>query len=254
MLKTVFAALLVTAASSAILPTRGAQDDRPEPFRQYLWWSKNDTTQDVVKATDDAWAKIDLLFPLKIFNKSSSTIWVSMNGIVSLDEPNLEISSVPERPLPVDPEIFSRDGATTGYFPANAIAPFWRDMSMKAAAPETGVWVQYIHQEGAEYPQYHIYFRACDKAEKDWAAGRERCGKGTRNFILMFGMDKPGTFQLMYLLGGEKDIQATVGVQSYPDYMSIPISTFYNETMECSMVSVDTNTRNLTVTPFSFCI
>ncbi|KAJ6259937.1 hypothetical protein Dda_5581 [Drechslerella dactyloides] len=249
------AACLIAGALSAVLPVRSGQDQYPARYDQYLWWSKENTTQEFVAATDNAWAKVDLKFPVKVFNKSSNTIWVSMNGIVSLDEPNLDAPSVPNRPLPIDPESFSRGGATGGFIPGTAIMPFWRDMSMKAATNDTGVWVQYTYHPGYEVPHYHIYWRGCDKAEEDWAAGREQCGKATRFFILTLGSDKPGVVQLLYGLGGgDKNIEATVGVQSYPDYISVPISKFYGETMPCAEMIIDTNNGNVTVNPFSFCI
>ncbi|KAF3912210.1 hypothetical protein ABW21_db0209282 [Orbilia brochopaga] len=254
MIKAVCAALFVATASSAVLPKLATRTDYPPPIDTYFWNSTKDTTEDVIRAADNAWARLDLKFPIRIFDKSSNTIWVSMNGVVSLDEPITNVPNVPERPLPVDPKVFTNDGPVGSYFPRNAIAPFWRDMSIKAETEGTYVRAEYRQHSGLESPRYHIYFRLCDKAEKDWAPAREVCGKATRNFILTFTQDQPGVYSVLYLLGGEKDIQATVGVQAYPEYMSIPVSTFWGETSPCSMVSVDTNTQNVTVQNFGFCI
>ncbi|KAJ6261083.1 hypothetical protein Dda_3748 [Drechslerella dactyloides] len=256
----VVGATLVTVAAAAVLPVVRRDDpvfnpdpSWPKPWRKDLLSANKSTPDAYIIANDDTWIKLDLDFPIKIFDKTSTTAYISVNGIFSIDEPVAGQPSVPEQKLPVDP---AKCGTTpgAGCLPGTAIAAFWRDLQLtNTGAYGTGLGWQYTYHPGNETPHYHIYWFLCDKAVSMAPIGDTRCGKATRYIRMTFWQQNPGVFMFEYLMNdGSEGVDATMGVQSYPDYLSLTAAEVF-EGRVCSLVYFDTNTRNTTIGPIDYC-
>ncbi|KAJ6261347.1 hypothetical protein Dda_4017 [Drechslerella dactyloides] len=233
---------------------------------RYLLWNSNDTaTTEFVEKTDDAWAKVSLEFPITMFGKTSQVAWISVNGIFSIDEPDLNVRSVPERTLPVDPSSCNTtnfDSSTQGgCIPNTAILPLWRDMSMKAGIPikDLNVEIAYTWHKGYETPHHHIAWMFCDK-EVSWDTNTsvypsmdQRCGKAFRFTLLTFGPDKPGVYLIQHQVFNYSfaDVQGVIGAQSYSEgkSMMVPVGDIYKAGVE-GLAGVNFDTDTLEVTPY----
>ncbi|KAK6355103.1 hypothetical protein TWF696_004227 [Orbilia brochopaga] len=263
LLKTIiFASMLVASVASAVLPTVRRDEDPPfhpdpswpKPWKKDLLFANESTPDAYVKENDDTWIKLDLLFPIKIFDKTSKVAYISVNGIFSIDEPVADQPSVPEQPLPVDP---AKCGTTpgAGCLPGTAIAAFWRDLQLSNTGfYGTVVTMQYTYHPGNVTPHYHIYWALCDKAVDMTPVKDTRCGKASRYVRMTFWQENPGVFMFEYLMDmGSQDIQATYGVQSYPDYLTLTTAEIFPEGRVCSMVYFNTNARNTSVEAIDYC-
>ncbi|KAJ6261135.1 hypothetical protein Dda_3801 [Drechslerella dactyloides] len=205
-------------------------------------------------ATDDAWAKIDLVVPITMFGRTSYVAWVSMNGIFTIDEPDMSLPTLPERPLPVDPA--SCKTSPGGCIPETAILPFWADLVIKPGYDFLGVSLLYsqhvtIDDPLAKMQHHHLDWFVCDKAvsmEPLEAEGDPYCGKASRYASVTWGPGAPGIILLQYVQNKPNIATAgTIGIQSPNWHMSVPASSIFTGNGERTTITIDTNALNYTI-------
>ncbi|KAF3902598.1 hypothetical protein ABW21_db0208297 [Orbilia brochopaga] len=269
------ATLVVTAAGAALRPAPYAPEPKPlsnyppdtdyppvwpdpswrKPFKTQLLLANQNTSDAYVKDNDDSWFRLELAFPIQIFNKTSTVAWMSVNGIFSIDEPTVGgPDSVPEQPLPVDPEKCANTPGV-GCLPGTAIAAFWRDMQLwNHGAYATVMSMDYTYHDGNTTPHYHVYWVVCDKAVSMAPVADTRCGKASRYFRMTFWQAHPGIFMFEYLMDqGSENVTATYGVQSYPDYLTLTNEEIFPGGRKCSLVYFDTIARTTSVGTVDYC-
>ncbi|KAF3902556.1 hypothetical protein ABW21_db0206219 [Orbilia brochopaga] len=211
-------------------------------------------------ATDNAWTKIDLVLPITLFGRTSHVAWVSMNGIFTIDEPDMSLPTVPERPLPVNPD----DCKTSpgGCIPATAILPFWADLVLRPPLTyitQTNVEMHALdHGNTAEEPMgrkqhYHLFWRVCDKSMPmeipNGYPAYTYCGQASRVFCMTWGVGAPGVIELTYYNDGLSLATAgTIGIQSPNWHMSVAASDIFGPNLHLTRITIDTNTLNYTIT------
>ncbi|KAF3923620.1 hypothetical protein ABW21_db0204555 [Orbilia brochopaga] len=206
MLLKVFTLSTVLAAVSLghVLPTKG----RP-----------TDTTEDTRK-TDDAWQRVDLRFPVSIYDQSSTTLWFSMNGLMCLNNPKGLGPSVPPRPFPFDPSKCPGSGCIPDY----CLAFLWDDFYLPRGTAAYGDYqVFYIYHE-PEYVapanighHYHFYYDICYKKRSPGGADPypATCAPGSTVGITLNIYEKqPGRFHISYR-GMEDSAPGIIGFQSF---------------------------------------
>ncbi|KAJ6260816.1 hypothetical protein Dda_5047 [Drechslerella dactyloides] len=243
---------LITAASCAAVPIRKLTA-RPVNNTASLWpWVGDEhTTESYVATTDDAWAMVELDFPVTLFNKTSRVVYLNMNGILSLDEPNIDVPTLPEQPLPVDPARCNGKGC----LPGTSVALLWKDLAMRPKT-DNSVYVLYDPgHEGLQMPHYHIGWYLCDKAVA--YIGKSPCGKATRFFQAIIPKDIPGTlflFHTFFEIIDADQVTGVVGLQSYPDYLSVPIRDIYRSGRACTQTTIDTVARTVKDSTPNWCL
>ncbi|KAK6344244.1 hypothetical protein TWF696_007886 [Orbilia brochopaga] len=167
--------------------------------------------------TDDAWGKIDLLFPITLYNRTvaPTNAWLSMNGILSFDEPTA-CSTVPNQPrLPADAN------NDNGCLPANAVAAYWQDLWMP---PRSGTlkatYSWRIPSKPNKSRLMTFYWFVCDKVSGGECGGfyTQPAGNATKEFTVGFYENEPNVVHLSYWTADVIATAATMGVQSLPDY------------------------------------
>ncbi|KAK6336271.1 hypothetical protein TWF696_001833 [Orbilia brochopaga] len=259
LLKAALTTTFVTAALSAALPathynTRSLE--KRDYITQDTTWSTNGrTTDEEASALDDAWTKYELEFPMTIYDKSSSTIWVSMNGLMCVDDPTGLGPSVPPRNLPVDPSNCN-DG---GCIPNNCLALFWDDLYMPRTNHITYQLHWTYHIPNTTAPEigehYHILFRACSKTSLVGDVNPyDACPTdGVRTITMDLFAKQPGRFHIGYVR--MKDgVQGIIGAQSYsgqgsPRYLQTtkPNNFGKGQYPDTACLIVDTQTNVITV-------
>ncbi|KAF3912032.1 hypothetical protein ABW21_db0200564 [Orbilia brochopaga] len=250
-------ALLQLAAitSAAVLP----RDD--PPAQQWFWGVDGDKnngnfTPEFIAATDDAWSKFDLRFPVTFFGKQYNNMWMSTNGLMSFEEP-VSNATATERPLPVNPADCAQNNKGGSCIPGATLAVLWTDLIMESNpnGSGTGIFVGYnTGHPGLTVPHYHIYWMVCDKnAPREPRTGDyadHECGPAYREISLTIRSDQPGIFYLDIALY-ESDwshMKGIVGAQSYPQYISVPGDGLFQNNTEGTAVVIDTNHGNYTIT------
>ncbi|KAF3909115.1 hypothetical protein ABW21_db0205922 [Orbilia brochopaga] len=186
-----------------------------------VYWSNVNTTEEYSQATDDAWAEVQLEFPMTIFDKSSSKVYFSMNGLISLSNPG-QISSLPPKNLPIDPA-----NCGSSCIPDNTLALLWQDLYIPPKTPDLGVnWV--YHEPSTSAPQlghhYHIFWTVCQKGvpiDKPDSEDAPPCGNATRTVQLNYYEKRPGMFYITWSdIPDDLKDPFIVGAQAYPKYLS----------------------------------
>ncbi|KAJ6257350.1 hypothetical protein Dda_8239 [Drechslerella dactyloides] len=265
-LKAAFGATLIAVVSAAVLPARNtdvALEDIPGDWGDGgIFWQNNlNTTEEDVEALSNAWTKLKLRFPITIFNKTSDMIYISINGIISLDKPVASVPTTPEQPLPVDPLTCSGSNSGVGCIPGTSILPFWRALSLRPRGDRTDVEGGYTKpHSGLPMPHYHLYWSVCETGVPTGDGGRKICGNASRYIGVVLGKDEPGIIRVFYpLIRGITGYQkGVIGIQSYPDYLSIPVSEVFDPEKniikdKCPEVVFDTVARKVTVNRESWC-
>ncbi|KAL8808211.1 MAG: hypothetical protein Q9182_000275 [Xanthomendoza sp. 2 TL-2023] len=200
------------------------------------------STTSAPELVDDETSSVDLPFPLSIGGASSSTAFVSPNG-VSLDpNPSPRHSKKLHRPNPLEKQILSILDQANRYFndplPSENIAPytlcpFWDDGVIFEGAPQ-GIFYQ-ITAGGTQVTFEFLYaqFPSPDRLI---------------HFLVSYSTAQPGVFIYTYLQVPESGVGATVGAQ-YGSPNPIGLQYSYNEAVITPglVLSVDTN-RNI-ITP-----
>ncbi|KAK6354805.1 hypothetical protein TWF696_003938 [Orbilia brochopaga] len=207
-----------------------------------------------LKSIDDAWREVKLMFPITIFNKTSQTIYINMNGIVSLDKPDWDMKTLPERPLPVDPKTCTAT-PEGGCIPSTAILPLWRDLNLRLLPADLGygstVAITFQHHQSYPIPHHHFGWWVCDKAAPlDPATERENCGRATRNIRMTVDVEKPYIFMFDYWIFETPAVrfEGTIGIQSEGQYLSVPASEIHTAAGSSTRIVFDTKAVTVTVT------
>ncbi|KAF3902490.1 hypothetical protein ABW21_db0203397 [Orbilia brochopaga] len=214
--------------------------------------ANGNVTETWLKTIDDAWQEVKLMFPITVFNKTSQTIYINMNGIISLDKPDLDTKTVPERPLPVDPKNCTPqpDG---GCIPSTAILLLWRDMNLALRPADLGpgaaATVTFSKHKSYPIPHHHFGWFVCDKAAPmDPPTEEENCGRASRDVRMTVDIEKPWIFTIDYwVVGKVVNFGGTIGVQSEGQYLSVPASEIHTSPGSCTRVVFDTKAVTATV-------
>ncbi|KAF3909049.1 hypothetical protein ABW21_db0201793 [Orbilia brochopaga] len=217
---TAFGAVLPNANSAKSLEKR----DTVESLE--VWKMDADGTEQYSKKTDDAWQKVKLKFPMHIFDKSSDTIWISMNGLISLDEPSKN-PSVPARNLPINPAS-CRQGMSC--VSNNTFAAMWQDLYLPAGTTPGGrLLVDWIYHYPSLSPttghHYHFEWATCDKKAVSGGIppGERGCGKAaSRAFTVNYYKNHPGVFHIIWYFNDSIQNPGIIGAQAYPKFLQIP--------------------------------
>ncbi|KAJ6257551.1 hypothetical protein Dda_7336 [Drechslerella dactyloides] len=245
----VFLASLVGGVFGAALPAASDKvsiEKRDHLKVSYLWAVGSDYNlpDDYSQKTDDAWRKVELEFEMKIFEKSSTTAWISMNGAFCLDDPTGLGPSAPATSLPVDPSQCNGKGC----LPSNCVLPLWGDYYLpKNAESQRIVRLTYHYPSGA--PQighhYHISWVVCRKGSKAGSAVQyEDCGSDRIGFVMNVFKSHPGQFYVYY---GEMpaNTPGIIGAQSFPKFIQTSGTPKpYQGSLSCAVI--DTITGNVT--------
>ncbi|KAK6336280.1 hypothetical protein TWF696_001842 [Orbilia brochopaga] len=247
---TAFAATTFGAALPAGDPTNSL-DKRDTVESADIWKIDDDSTEEYSRETDDAWSKVELKFPMQIFDKSSTTIWLSMNGLISLDEPSSN-PSVPARDFPIDP---ASCGLGTSCVSNNTVAVMWQDLYMPPIGANGDLSVEWVHHYPSLSPEigyhYHFIWSVCDKktAAGGIPTGMKKCGKASRLFVLNYYENQPGVFHMSWNFDPDVTTSGVIGVQAYPKYMQIPLpENMPSEKYPYSCAILDT-VKNIAVVP-----
>ncbi|KAK6335522.1 hypothetical protein TWF696_002295 [Orbilia brochopaga] len=233
-------AVLASTASSAALPLVPRQNPATgEIMHTIIFGSENGApiTPEYVNATDNVWKKVQLGIPLKVFGVVSDYIWISTNGVVSIEEPSADCQNVPSGPLPVNPAAY-KDGSGTGCLPKNTLMPFWNDLALRPGTMDTHVklilaW--HPDEEGhiSTWYHYHLEWQLCEKGVAEGVVSdRMPCGDASRTVYMTWGIgsepDMIG-FDFYFPKAGGFSNTGTIGVQSYPNSVTLPLSELKGE-------------------------
>ncbi|KAF3910703.1 hypothetical protein ABW21_db0207858 [Orbilia brochopaga] len=253
LLTVVLGITLATTISAAVLPSRHvgiALDDIPDGEDGLFWQSNLNTTDEDVEALSNAWTKLKLRFPITVFNKTSDLIYISINGMVSLDKPSIGVPTTPEQPLPVDPSSCNSSESKVGCIPGTSILPFWTALSLRPKSEITNVNGGFTKPHtGLMMPHYHLYWVLCETGTPMGDSSISICGNASRYISLVLGKDEPGIIRVYFPLRGVTGLQkGVIGIQSYPDYLSVPISEVFDPEKNgknCPQVIFDTVARKM---------
>ncbi|KAK6518963.1 hypothetical protein TWF281_003653 [Arthrobotrys megalospora] len=192
MIKTILISLLAFAVTCTALPTKNQIRAPGDKGYYYPLWLGNTTfTAQDSHQTDDAWIQKHLEFPLHIYGKTTSTVWISMNGILSLEPPPKTDSLTLLKNCNSPKQLCQLN---------NAIIPYGKDLFLK---PKTsGIWVRWaFHIPAPNYndPHHHVMWYICDKSpQKGPFTDIAPCGSATRYFSITFHKLNPGVIILEY--------------------------------------------------------
>ncbi|KAJ6257540.1 hypothetical protein Dda_7325 [Drechslerella dactyloides] len=176
-----------------------------------VWESGPKTTAEYSHESDDAWQKVELKFPMTIFGKASSTVWISMNGLLCIDDPTGLRPSVPSQKLPVGPSQCN-DG---GCIPDTCLATLWSDLYIPANSATYDYGVSWTYHEPANRPEighhYHIRWVGCDKST---TGVTENCDQKNKRVVQLNLYEKQaGRFHISFA-GMEDSVPGIIGAQS----------------------------------------
>ncbi|KAK6335568.1 hypothetical protein TWF696_002339 [Orbilia brochopaga] len=196
-----FAAVALGAALPAVDSTKGSLEKRDHIEFLDIWQADN-ATEKYSRETDDAWKRVHLRFPMTIFGKSDTTVYFSMNGLISLGKPGIG------RVLPSESCTFG-----SSCLPDNTLALDWTDLYIP---PESGSQsVAWTYHDATLRPDirehYHISWNVCAKGQPATATPGS-CGDAARSFNLNYYKNKPGVFYIQYSAVGKKDFPKNYGV------------------------------------------
>ncbi|KAJ6258761.1 hypothetical protein Dda_6814 [Drechslerella dactyloides] len=225
-------AVLASTASSAVLPridVKPGEVGTGEIMHTMVFGTQDGSpiTAEYVNATDNVWKKVQLGIPLQVFGRSSDYIWISTNGIVSIDEPAADCHPVPGTPLPAGPD-------DAGCLPKNVLMPFWNDMALRPGAFDTHVklilaWHPQAKDHLASWYHYHLEWQLCEKGVVEGVVSEKMpCGDATRTVYTSWGIGSvPNMIGFDYYFPkADKPFSnsGTIGIQSYPKSLTIPLS------------------------------
>ncbi|KAK6336202.1 hypothetical protein TWF696_001765 [Orbilia brochopaga] len=223
MIAAVAAAFLGTVLSAA-LPASGSNkaslDKRDHVKALYIWNTGPgfNNPSSYPQETDDAWQKVELEFPIQIFDKSNTTAWISMNGIFCLDDPTGLGPSVPATSLPVGASQCNGKGC----LPSTCVLPFWGDYYLpKKSEKARSVRLTYHYPSTA--PQvghhYHVGWDVCSKASQASSAAQHAdCGDQGYEFQMNIFKSHPGKFYIYYF-NMPDHTPGIIGAQSLPNFI-----------------------------------
>ncbi|KAJ6259102.1 hypothetical protein Dda_5999 [Drechslerella dactyloides] len=198
-----FAAAVLGAALPVADPTVAKRDH----IESLDVWQAVNATEEYSRETDDAWIKVDMKFPMTIFDKSDSTIYFSMNGLISLSKPGSE-RSLPSKECTLG----------SSCLPESTVALNWEDLYIK---PKTGSGtVTWTYHDATLRPEirehYHMSWALCSKAASGGDGGDNGCGAGARYFNLNYFKNQPGIFHISYSNNAVKEFHnwGVIGAQS----------------------------------------
>ncbi|KAF3909868.1 hypothetical protein ABW21_db0205970 [Orbilia brochopaga] len=245
-------ATFAAVALGAALPPAGnlAKRDHVESLDVF---QASNATEQYSRDTDDAWVKVDMKFPMTMFGKSDSTVYFSMNGLISLGKPGND------RLLP-------SESCTLGSscLPDNTLALDWTDLYIPPNAGDQSVtWVYHdavLRPDIREH--YHIGWSVCSKTP-DATAKPGTCGTAARTFTLNYYKNKPGVFHIRYDSTNKEDFPknfGVIGVQSFssseklefelPEKATIPGKPLIIDGVDygrgTTCIIIDTNTKTVT--------
>ncbi|KAF3910351.1 hypothetical protein ABW21_db0209565 [Orbilia brochopaga] len=204
--------------------------------------SRPNLTEAYSLETDNKWIKIDTEFPVRMFSISSTSIYISMNGLISLEPPVEGCLSTSNKALPIEPS--SDTSQDPSCIPQNSVAAFWRDLWFPPNTTDLNVrwtWHDAIgHHIGHHY---HIEWRACDKASSlsDIPSSPTKGGAAVRAIQLNFYQSMPGFFYISYSDGTPKHLrEATIGAQSYPHFVQADVPESVTAAVDVC-ITLDTN-------------
>ncbi|KAK6344374.1 hypothetical protein TWF696_008013 [Orbilia brochopaga] len=242
---TAFAVTAGISQLTAAMPTpNGDSSDVKLVTDKDVFLSMWNMTEEYSVETDNKWVAVDTQFPVLLFKESSTTMYISMNGLVSFTPPEDGCLSSSNRALPVGPS--SDASQDPSCIPQNTVAAFWKDLWFPPNTIDLRVhWKLYDVVSGNDN-RYRIEWRTCDKASSsdNVPTAPTLSGASARAIQLSFYQSKPGLFYINYSGGTAKHLrEATIGAQSYPDFVQvadIPESVT-DATDVC--VTLDTNKR-----------
>ncbi|KAJ6257550.1 hypothetical protein Dda_7335 [Drechslerella dactyloides] len=213
----------------------------------------NLTTADL----DNAWTPIDLQFPFQVYNKTSSKAFISINGYITLDEPSTSKLPGDYKPFPVNPADCSVSTSKDGCPPATIMAVLWAHLGTTPTySGFRAAWTYAVpSSKGTPHfgPSYNFQWNVCDlSALAANATADESCSDESRFLQLTYFKERPGVWHMAYADGrGEQNIKATVGVQSYPDFLqgTYPPPTQVEDSGKQSCLIFDTNTNTVSLPP-----
>ncbi|EGX48805.1 hypothetical protein AOL_s00079g444 [Orbilia oligospora ATCC 24927] len=217
MLKTILSTIVTFAVVCTALPAKNQIRAPSDKGYFYPIWLGNASFTDLdSRRTDDAWIRKDLEFPLRIYGKTTSVVWVSMNGILLLEEPKSDTLTVP-------PSCNSASLCPLN----NAIIAYGSDLVMKART--SGLWVRWAYHIPApnyDDPHHHVMWYVCDKsAPRGPFSAIAPCASATRYFSITFHKKSPGVIILEYYnFEGNDWSNGIIRLQSSPNLATFPPS------------------------------
>ncbi|RVD87864.1 uncharacterized protein DFL_002068 [Arthrobotrys flagrans] len=144
---------------------------------------------------DDLWSSVSLDFPIEIYNVSSSNIYVSVNGFISLDEePG---TSFINSQLPV-----ADDVAGANRLPNTAAAALWDDLYIYAGTQQ-GIYYQTDgNTPGSRIISFEFYTSAYRRSAEFF------------HFLISYEEAKPNILTYTYFEASGGGVSATIGAQS----------------------------------------
>ncbi|KAK3938950.1 hypothetical protein QBC46DRAFT_342996 [Diplogelasinospora grovesii] len=143
---------------------------------------------------DDVFQKVDLPFPVYLYNHASTTVWVTDTGMLCLDKSRHARDNRHGKPLPCrEPEI-----------PPYTMFPFWTDLKICKGKPQ-GIY----YEISGETPDR--------KFTVEWYVTRYRQESQYFHFNLLLEEAKPNVVTFKYYDIVDMGKECTVGVQG-PEY------------------------------------
>lgn len=141
---------------------------------------------------EDQFKSVTPPFPIGVFGVSSTSVYVSTNGVVSLNDGAFS---------------YNNGQLPSENIPSIAILPYWDDLIVRTGACNTGIW-------------YDVY--ETDRGNTftiEWQLGSIGFGAATgEHFSASFYEDFPGLVRFEYYETTKHGSSATVGVQSGQDF------------------------------------
>ncbi|KAF5544750.1 hypothetical protein FMEXI_6389 [Fusarium mexicanum] len=143
---------------------------------------------DSESTNDDSARSIVAPFPIGVFGTSSTNVFVTTNGMISLGDYSLS---------------YANDELPVNSLPATSIMPYWDDLTIRAGACNTGIY-------------YDVY--QSDRGNTltiEWQLGSVGLGASTgEHFSASFYQDFPGVVRFEYYQTTKHGSSATVGLQN----------------------------------------
>ncbi|KAF3916989.1 hypothetical protein ABW21_db0201542 [Orbilia brochopaga] len=223
----VVATLSATVLSAALPANKdnkdGSLEKRDHVKYLEIWTnggSELDIPEDYSREADDAWQKLELDFPIQMFDKINTTAWISMNGAFCLDDPTELGPSVPATSLPVDATKCNGKGC----LPNTCILPLWDDYYLPRKSKQP-ISVSLTYHFPSDAPQvgyhYHIWWLVCRKSgQATNATTYEDCGDKGYHIQVNFYQNIPGKYFVFHY--AKPDSPNIVGAQSFPKFIQAP--------------------------------
>jgi len=175
---------------------------------------------------DDETFYINCSFPVMLFGTASNRIYISVNGLLTLDHASTEYKY---QKLPYRGGIFSRG------LPSHVLAPFWADLYIYKNTPQ-GV---YYEETGSEPNR---------KLEVEWYVSRYHSPEQYYHFSLVIEESKPNLATFKYFKAMDKGGKCTIGIQGPKTYKMFS----YNEekALPGTQVTFDTDKNTFTASTF----